>query len=62
MVAHKVKRKEAITQILVGLHPEEITFLDRKVDKGKQDRESRSAIIRWLIRGVMEKPAMLDGK
>jgi len=62
MVAHRKNKKERKVQVLVGLHQEEIAFLDRKIKKDMENCDSRSAIICWLVRQAMEHPEMLDQK
>ena len=48
-------------RIIIGLREEEIKFLDRKINKKKETPSSRAAIIRMLIRSLMENPDLVSG-
>jgi len=51
----KKKKNGRKIMISVMLHSDEIKWLDRKVQKGVEERSSRCAIIRYLVRYAMEK-------
>lgn len=51
--------KKKMVRIIIGLREEEIKFLDRKVNTKKESPSSRAAIIRILIRKLMENPDLI---
>lgn len=48
--------------VLVGFTKDELKFLDRKIDVDSHGLESRSAIIRNLVRVAMANPEILEFK
>ena len=58
--AMRIKNRERKFPVLILLMAQEIQFLDRKINKQKEELASRSAILRFLVRGAMVRPAILD--
>lgn len=50
----KKKKNGRKIMITVMLEKDEIKYLDRKIQKGIKNRESRCAIFRYLVRNAME--------
>jgi hypothetical protein len=57
MAKEKFQRK---IQTVVMFEEPEVKFLDRKINTKVDGMDSRSALIRTLIRRAMENPALLD--
>lgn len=58
----RVKSKDRKIPIMVLLTAPETEFLDRKIDKGFEELQSRSAVLRLLVHKAMEHPELLDVK
>lgn len=56
----RTTHKERKVNVVVMLRENEITFLDRKIDKKTDELFSRSAILRLLIYRAMVHPELLD--
>jgi hypothetical protein len=52
--------KERVITIATGLTESEIKFLDRKIDGKKPNRNTRAAILRFLVRRAMAEPGLLE--
>jgi len=61
-MTNKVKSRDRKVNTMILLTAPETEFLDRKIDHNEPLKNSRSAIIRFLIRKAMATPALLDTK
>jgi len=59
-MTEKVKSRDRKVGVMVMLTPKVIEFLDRKINKKNEKKDSRSALIMYLIGLAMEKPELLD--
>lgn len=57
-----IKPNQRKINTIVMLSNEELTFLDKKINKKVTDLASRSAIIRYLVRYSLEHPGILNLK